>query len=299
MLILGSDRQLSSAEVGAGFATATYWADLVAVTDRNRVTLYRTEDPFDSRSFETEGDVRQVVFSPSGHRLYVAHTDPRIDVIDRYSLDRLATIRLPGTPRALRVDGTGRWLLAQPESGDSAWVIDAATNGRVATIDTEWSDDLPTVAGAATLLTRRDGDLIASDLSRASRPELGRVIGGGEDEWLVTGWLPRDRMTLAAAVAESVLVRQDSLLVADSQAVAPGGDRLYLQVSSSRNAEWTRELARNLTAAGYPTRVLEPTGDEEGYRVVIGPFPTRDEAEETGRKLGRPYFVLTNPPIKQ
>jgi cell division protein FtsN len=39
--------------------------------------------------------------------------------------------------------------------------------------------------------------------------------------------------------------------------------------------------------------VLKPAGADETYRVVLGPFRTRDEAEETGRRLGMPSFVIT------
>ena len=68
-------------------------------------------------------------------------------------------------------------------------------------------------------------------------------------------------------------------------------------VSSSQNADWSRELSKQLTAAGYPSQVLDPGTVDEGYRVVVGPYANREEAEEIGRKLGRPYFVLTNPKI--
>jgi hypothetical protein len=37
--------------------------------------------------------------------------------------------------------------------------------------------------------------------------------------------------------------------------------------------------------------VLEPTGPDEGYRVVLGPYASREEAESAGRKLGRPFFI--------
>jgi cell division protein FtsN len=68
---------------------------------------------------------------------------------------------------------------------------------------------------------------------------------------------------------------------------------LYLQVSSSRNPEWAEDLAGKLRAAGLQPTVLKPARAEESYRVVLGPFRTRDAAEETGRRLGMPSFVIT------
>jgi cell division protein FtsN len=41
--------------------------------------------------------------------------------------------------------------------------------------------------------------------------------------------------------------------------------------------------------------VLKPSGDQDAYRVVIGPFPTREAADEIGRRLSRPYFILRLP----
>lgn len=70
-------------------------------------------------------------------------------------------------------------------------------------------------------------------------------------------------------------------------------------MSSSQSAEWSRDFAKQLSDAGFPAKVIDPTTPDEGYRVIVGPYGTREAAEETGRKLGRPYFVLTNPPIRQ
>lgn len=298
LTILSPDRPLHSVDVGDGEPTASYWADLVAIPEGRDVNLHQTSDPFRVTTIRASAPARHVSFSPSGHRIYVAHDDSSIEVFDRYGENRLSTISLPGTPRRIRTDGSGRWLLAQAEASDSAWIVDLATGRLTATVRTDWDTDLPNVAGGSTVLVRRDGDLVTLDLSRANQPELGRIDGGAADFWVVTAWIPRDRVTLAAAVAESILVAQDGQLVRpDSQAVST--DRLYLQVSSSQNAEWSREFAKQLVAAGYPARVLDPATDDEGYRVVVGPYDNRALAEETGRRLGRPYFILTNPPFKQ
>ena len=298
LTVMSSDRSLHSADVGDGEPTASYWADLVAIPEGREVKLYGTSDPFRVTSIRASAPARHVSFSPSGHRIYIAHDDSSIEVFDRYGQDRLSTISLPGTPRRVRTDGSGRWLLAQAGSEDEAWIVDLTTGRLTATVRTDWDEDLPTVAGGSTLLVRRDGDLVTLDLSRPGQPETGRIDGGAADFWLVTTWIPRDRATLAAAAAESILVAQDRDLVrSDSQAVST--DRLYLQVSSSQNAEWSRDFAKQLVAAGYPARVLDPTSDDEGYRVVVGPYNSRPMAEETGRRLGRPYFILTNPPFKQ
>lgn len=52
-----------------------------------------------------------------------------------------------------------------------------------------------------------------------------------------------------------------------------------------------RRWARQLEQQGLPASVLEPRDGEEGFRVVLGPYPTREVAESTGRRLGRPFFI--------
>jgi hypothetical protein len=41
-----------------------------------------------------------------------------------------------------------------------------------------------------------------------------------------------------------------------------------------------------------PATVLSPDRAGEPYRVVLGPYPTRDEAEATGRQLGLPFWIF-------
>jgi cell division septation protein DedD len=77
---------------------------------------------------------------------------------------------------------------------------------------------------------------------------------------------------------------------ADSGTAAPS---VYLQVSSSQNPAWANELAEKLRAAGLPASVLAPTRGDEAHRVVLGPYATREQAEETGRKIGMPSFIVS------
>jgi cell division septation protein DedD len=87
-------------------------------------------------------------------------------------------------------------------------------------------------------------------------------------------------------------VVQDTALAGDSLKVDADSAGIFLQVSTSQNPDWAAQLARQLKDAGFPSRVLQPKGPDDGYRVVVGPYPTRDIAEENGRKLGRPFFIL-------
>jgi hypothetical protein len=189
---------------------------------------------------------------------------------------------LPGPAKGLRGDRFGQWLLVQPADGDSAWVIDVGQGRLAGTVPVRWSTDLPAVASPNTMLVRRGKDLVALDLGTKGMPEVGRVADGAADEWLPVPWRP----------ARDVEVTTDSsaLALADSGKAAAS---VYLQVSSSQNPVWATELADKLRAAGLPASVLAPTRSDEAHRVVLGPYATREQAEETGRRIGMPSFVVS------
>jgi len=71
------------------------------------------------------------------------------------------------------------------------------------------------------------------------------------------------------------------------------GPGVYLQVSSSQNPTWASELAEKLRGAGLPASVLPPARSDEAHRVVLGPYATREQAEETGRRIGMPSFIVS------
>ena len=86
----------------------------------------------------------QVLFSPSGHRIYVARDAAGLLVLDRF--ERRASFSrssCPVPPRGLRADPYGQWLLVRPVAGDSAWVVDVGSGRFTGTVKVEWDDDLP------------------------------------------------------------------------------------------------------------------------------------------------------------
>jgi hypothetical protein len=115
------------------------------------------------------------------------------------------------------------------------------------------------------------------------------VSGGAGDVWVAVAWSPERPEPVAT---DSGLVVDSLALAGDS---AAGGARLYLQVSSSRNADWARELSEKIAEAGIPATVLKPASGDDVYRVVVGPYATRDQADSASRKLGMPSFVVSIP----
>jgi hypothetical protein len=281
---LGSDQAPTSIPLPEGQIASSFIGDQVAVAADSAVILYTPQQKTKPRVIPIDGDARAVLFSPSGHRLYVARAAAPLLVLDRFEGTRLREIELPGPARGLRSDMYGSWILVRPESADSVWVVDVSTGKYLGTTASKWSEDLPAVAPPHTLLVRRGADVVALDLSQKGFAELGRVEGGAADFWLPLAWHP--------AQENEIPVEADSAALADSDSASARAS-VYLQVSSSQNPTWASELSEKLRAAGLPAAVLTPRRSEEAYRVVLGPYATREQAEETGRKLGMPSFIVT------
>ena len=261
-----------------GDVTASRWGDLVAVASDSGVTFY---DPLGRRdpAFVKLADApRALAFSPSGHRIYVARRNvPGLAVIDRYERKELDGVALPGPVAALRLDPLGRWLIARPAAGDSAWIVDLPVKRHTGIVPTRWHADLPAISPDGMLIYRRGNDVVSARPD--SLTDVGKVTNGAADVWILTTWLPRGvpASPVSTAAAES----------AGAGAEGP----LYVQVSTSQNPEWSGHLADDLSRAGMAARVLAPQHPDDGYRVVLGPFATRAQAEATGRRLGRPFWI--------
>jgi len=282
---LRTDDQPSRALLPNGDAAATFWGDLIAIAADTAVVLVDPDALDQPHSIRISGHARAVLFTPSGHRFFVARREGTVLVYNRFTLDRVGEIDLPGGAGALRTDPYGRWLMVHPADADSLWLVDLATNRLVHGFAADWSPDLPTITNQQTLLVKTGDDVVAFDLSKPGFPETGRVKGGASDLWLPLAWTPETgtASTETRPAADSILTPTDSTGDADT--------RVYLQVSSSQNRDWSAELARQLEQQGLPAKVLDPRAGEEGYRVVLGPYPTREAAESAGRRLGRPFFI--------
>jgi hypothetical protein len=284
LLVLGTDQPDTVGTMPDGPVAASPWGDLVAVAADSGLVLVDPVSRAKPHYTEVGGRARLVAFSPSGHRIWVADGENRLHVINRYTGEELERVKLPGPAAELRADPWGRWLLIRPAAGDSVWLMDLAQDKVVGTLPSTWSTDAPTVTNQGLILLKQGPDLVVADLARDTWPAVGRIADGAADLWLPLAWTP-EAMETAAAGPDT------SAAAADSTAPAAARTAVYLQVSSSQNPAWARDLAGQLRDAGLPASVLEPTGPDEGYRVVLGPYASREEAESAGRKLGRPFFI--------
>jgi len=257
--------------------------------------------------------------TPSGDRLYVATTsDNEIAVVDRYSERVTATIAMPAPPSELRMDGLGRYLLARFPKGDSAWVIAIGTNRLVGAVGTRWEADLPAMApdGTLALLGARDVTLVDPE----SLTEKGSIASGARDFWYFFAWdgfRPRAQGiddpvtfandstfhdTLAASSTPSAIDTGFRAPIGSGDSVrrqpaATPGNAYSVSFAALLSEEKARELATSITINGAPARVVATnTAGSPIFRVVMGPYGTRAEAERVGRSSRRDYWVYEGNP---
>jgi hypothetical protein len=267
-----------------------------------------------------------VVTTPSGDRALILDADGRtIRTWLRYGERFGPTIKLDTAANDLRMDLLGRFLLARRELGDSAVVISLPVGRVIATVATDWRADLPAFAPNGQLLTLSRDDVIALDPVAGGRRT--RVRGGSLDLWHIVRWdgfRPRDRSLdapvtfetdawadsaasaqtidslLAAHAALAAAERQDSLgrAAAAGRGSADSAARVFtLQFAALFSESSARGLADRIRVDGRQPRVAATSRDGVTiYRVVLGPYPTREAAEAAGRRSGVPFFVYPGLP---
>jgi len=275
LYVVGSGKTISRRPLPEGPVTPSAWGDVAAVASPEGVLLVEVLRDTPARRLDVDSDVRALAFSGSGHRLYVATTEPEIRVFERFEGDLLSRIALDGAATALRADPFGRYLFVA--IGQRVVGVDLA-DGAVLPLPGAWRPDLPSAGPDGTILLARDEDVITR--RPGDKGPLGTVAGGARDHWLIA----------------QLDVRRPALQLARADAISggrgAGGGEIFVQVSSTSNAQWAEGLASDLRTAGMAARVLPPASADEMYRVVLGPYDTRDEAEEIGRKLGMPYWIF-------
>jgi cell division septation protein DedD len=173
----------------AGAARALYVgaADRVYFVSDDALVGVRNRDLQALPAVSLGGPLRAVVATPSGDRLYVALQGVgAIEVVDRYRDAVASTIQLPGEARELRIDPLGRFLLARPSRGDSAWVIAVGTDRVLGSVPGAWRGDLPLVLPDGAIATAAGADVALVD-GTTLRPRA-TVAGGAADFWHVVLW---------------------------------------------------------------------------------------------------------------
>lgn len=264
--------------------------------------------------------------TPSGDRAFVLAEDGKsIRVWERYSERFSSRIMLPKTATDLRMDPMGRFLLARMDSVDSAFVLSVPVTRIVRTVSTAWREDLPMFTPDGSMLALIKDEVHLIDPVSGSRRR--RIRGGARDLWAFVRWdgfKPRDSSLDTPAIFEldppidsvNEADKIDSILAAraeivareqlDSIARATAGSRrnqdtsalsYTLSFASLLSESAARTLAGRVRVDGRPPRIIPSTRDGITiYRVVMGPFPTREAADEAGKRSGMPYWVIVGLP---
>ena len=264
-------------------------------------------------------DIEQLEATPSGDRVFVViKGENAVQIVDRFRDAVSGSIDIGRHAEDLRVDPLGRYLLAKTLGSDSALVIALGTNRVVGAVQTSWRDDLPFVSPDGGIAVAQGGDVALFD-GETLRPTV-RVRGGAADFWYAfrwTGFRPRDarldKPVQFGGPSDSTRHSSDSLRAApaDSGAQPPALTPAPAQRDSAlrRPSSFTvsfaallqperaRDLAATIKVNGEQARVVSASRDGQTiYRVVLGPYVTREEADRVGRESRQQYWVYEGGP---
>lgn len=283
------------------------------------VVAVRTRDLTRALDVDVGDPVSAIAATPSGDRLFVAlEGEDRLQIVDRFEEGVTGRIRLPGPARALRMDPLGRVLLARG-AGDSVHVVSLATDAVIGTVQSAWRSDLPLVLPDGAIAVTRGDDVVVAHPETLA--DMRTVRGGARQFWYTMRWngfrprkagldqpvefrtsAPRD---VADRLPDSASVTPDSTAPraepADSAAPATTGaprEAIFtVSFAAVLDEQQARALSRRIRVDGQQPRIT--TSERAGktlYRVVLGPYPSRAEAERVGKASGQSYWIFEGAP---
>lgn len=315
----------------SGRAVRTQVGDRIYFTVDSGLVGVKAKDLTSLGATALPGRVRALAPTPSGDRIYVATmSDSALSVVNRYSGRVETGLTLPAPPLDLRMDALGRYLLARFPKGDSAWIVAIGTNRLLGAVPTRWETDLPAITPDGQLATLGGRDVVFLDPEKLTTKST--ITGGGKDYWYFFAWdgfKPR-----AEGLDQPVTFPLDS--AADSLAAGPTSSSTPLGTPAPADASPTSPAQPPTTSAASPPTTAVPPATTSGftvsfaallsedkaqqlastirvegntahvvttntagspiYRVVLGPFSTREEAVRVGRTSKREYWIYEGSP---
>ena len=299
----------------SGRAVRTQVGDRVYFTVDSGLVGVKAKDLSPAGTVELPSRVRALAPTPSGDRLYIAtFGDSGLSVVDRYSGNVGHAVTLPAPPIDLRMDGLGRYLIARFPKVDSAWVIAIGTNRLVGAVGTRWEADLPAITpdGELAVLGAKDVSLIDPD----NLAVKSTVAAGAKDFWYFFAWngfRPRPAGLDQPVTFPTDSVYTDSTASSTSpyaSSTPPGTDSVPPPVSQPGattgftvsfaallTEDKAQQLASTIRVGATPAHVVVTnSAGSPIFRVVMGPFATKDEAERVGRASRRDYWIYEGSP---
>jgi cell division septation protein DedD len=289
----------------------------------------RTRDLTRTKNVRLRGQAVDAVATPSGDRIFVALQGKKsITIVNRFSEAVDGTIDVGSNVTALRMDTDGRYLLARVDGDDSVLVVAIGASRYIGAIHSQWRADLPLVGPDGEIAVLQGNDVVIVDAE--SHNERVRFLAGAADLWNLIRWngfRPRaaglDLPVQFAADTDTTTAAADSAHItaptpAAIQAVmqpglappepaaptpprvvtgAPKHGTFTLSFAAMLSEDRAKVLAASITVDGHPVRVVPGVSDKTPiFRVVYGPFDTKEEAERAGKRTGLPYWVYEGAP---
>ncbi len=299
---VGGDAQTNSAMLAA---TAGSVGDRLFFGANETLIAVRSRDMKQALMTKMGDPISAIAATPSGDRLFVALVDDRsIRVVDRFDEKVSDKVKLPSVPTALRMDPLGRVLLARG-AADSVFVVSLGDDAVLGTVMTEWRGDLPLVLADGMIALARGKDVVMTTPGLTDGRKIARA--GGEF-WTGLRWngfraratgldqpvqfrtsAPRDTSDHREPARDSARPpTRDS---------APIASQFTVAFASVQNEMQARDFASKIRVDGQSARVT--TIDRNGltlYRVVLGPFASRAEADRVGKSSGQSYWIFEGAP---
>jgi hypothetical protein len=305
-------------------ALRTQVGDLLFLATERELMGVRTRSMQRTASVAFDEPVELLAATPSGDRVFVVtSTGTAVQVVDRYREQVSGSIALGRHPSDLRMDPLGRYLLARLDGVDSTAVIALGTNRVVGTLATGWRADLPFVAPDGGIALAQGKDVIVTDGTTLRATT--RVTDGAADFWYPfrwTGFRPRAEgldspvdfggapVDSAPAPPDSTAPPKDSAVSAPAPVPTPAPAPAPRDTAARRPVsgytvsfaallvgDKARDLAASIRVGSENARVVTAVRDGSTiYRVVLGPYPTREEAERVGRESKQSYWIYEGGP---
>ncbi|HEY1953074.1 MAG TPA: SPOR domain-containing protein [Gemmatimonadaceae bacterium] len=303
----------------SGHAVRTQVGDRIYFTVDSGLVGVKAKDLSPAGAVELSSRVRALAPTPSGDRVYVATAaDSAILIVDRYSGSVEPGVTLPAPPSDLRMDPLGRYLLARFPKVDSAWVIAIGNNHLVGAVATRWEPDLPAITPDGELAALGARDVTLLDPEKLTVKST--VADGAKDFWYFFAWngfrprpqgldqpvtFPGDSAradstasSTAAGSASSTPPARDTTPPAVNPAAPPAATTGFtVSFAALLSEDKAQQLAATIKVGATPAHVVSTsTAGSPIFRVVMGPFATRDEADKVGRASRREYWIYEGSP---
>ncbi|MEP6778642.1 MAG: SPOR domain-containing protein, partial [Gemmatimonadaceae bacterium] len=315
--VKGTPEQLA----GTLAPTATTNGERLFFAANETVLSVRSRDLGKALQVSMGDPVTSLASTPSGDRLFVALKGAELlRVIDRFEETVVGKVKLPGEARGLRMDPLGRVVLVRGPV-DTVWVVSVASDKVLGTVQSDWRDDLPLVLPDGQIaLAQGTSVIIANDQTFATART---ITNGARDFWSVLRWngfRPRSASLDAPVEFRTGSGGGDSARNANRAAPADTGtgasssadhgrDSVVVKSDSSRSLVFTVQFAAVLTERlardaaslvkvdGMTPRISTATrAGKTVFRVTLGPYASRAEAERIGKASGQPYWIFEGAP---